>query len=340
MNTEIRSLIAKQCKGKPNIKLTVGYLLDGSPTVSVFDESGEIDNVDYIYEIASITKTFTASLIAKYLHEGKLSLDDSLDAYLPNLPKKGYYPTIKRLLTHTSGYARNLPASRAAYLKLGLHMTNDLFASTLYMDEQKMMEILSRIKLSDKDYGWQYSNFGFGLLGYIIGKVSGKGYSATMDEFLSIDLQLQNAYTGACPNKNLPGYNKYEPSGGNMDWSGNHLRSAGDMSATAKDLLRYAEINAKEELPYLSICHKRYAKHSFLISSLLDVDMGLGWWTGRKEPWLMHGGDTALFSSALVADKKRKTAAVVLSNYPNNSMNLFKIAIPLLQNINQSKRTN
>lgn len=336
MDAEILSLIKKQCEGKPHIKLTVGYLANGSQTVSVFNETCEIENKDYIYEIGSVTKTFTASLIAKYLLEGKISLDDSIGTFIPGLPKNRYYPTIKRLLTHTSGYATRLPMSRVERIKFILSpITNESFSATICMDGQKMKRILGCIKLSDKDYRWHYSNFGFALLGYAIGVISKKGYTAAMDEFLVNDLGLQNSYTGTFKGKNLTGFRKGADSGGNLEWGDNLIRPAGDISSTAKDLLRYAEINMNDELPYLTICHQKHAKHGFLFGKILDVDMGLGWWVGKKEPQILHGGDTAVFSSALIADKQHKTAVVVLSNYPGNSLNLAKIALPLMQKINQ-----
>jgi len=62
--------IEKACKGKKHVKLTVGYVFGDNMTVKVFNENGEIENQNYIYEIASVTKTFTASLLAKYIHDG------------------------------------------------------------------------------------------------------------------------------------------------------------------------------------------------------------------------------------------------------------------------------
>jgi len=109
ISSEIQSLIKKTCKGKKHIKLTIGYVLDGEKTVKVFNENGEIKNESYIYEIASITKTFTASLLAKYIHENKMSLDDSIQKYFVGLDADKYYPTLKRLATHTAGYSIQLP---------------------------------------------------------------------------------------------------------------------------------------------------------------------------------------------------------------------------------------
>ena len=65
---------------------------------------------NYVYPIGSVTKTFVASLLSKYVHEEKMSLDDSISKYIGGLDKGRYYPTLKRLATHTSGYAKGLSA--------------------------------------------------------------------------------------------------------------------------------------------------------------------------------------------------------------------------------------
>ena len=345
METKIRDLIKKQCKGKRHIKLTVGYIINGKSIVKVYGESGEEiilspENNDYIYEIGSVTKTFTASILAKYIHEGKISLNDSIQKYIKGLPENRYFPTIKRLVTHTSGYKRSIPHSEKgfkavkAFLTKGL--TNETIAMLLHMDEAEMIAILKKYKLVDKEYKWQYCNFGISLIGYALGVISGKGYRETMDEYIKNDLGLQNSFTGTDPGKNIPGYKNNKSPGGNWIWGDNLIRPAGDISSTAKDLLRYAEIHFNNEFPYLSICHQKYVDVSFPFNKMYDIDMGLGWWIGRSDNnTILHGGDTAAFSSILITDKKHKSAVVVLSNYPVNSAKLYKIAKPLLQHINR-----
>ena len=335
MNTETQELIKKQCKGKPHIKLTVGYISNGQTEIKVYNETGEIENKDYVYEIGSITKTFVASLLAKYIYENKISPDDSIKSYINGLEDNRYYPPIKRLMTHTSGYSTNLPMSKMGLKPYKIYftkgITNETFSLLLYMNEQDMIRIMNEIKLKDKDYRWQYSNFGISLVGYAIGVVSGKGYEETMDDYLLNDLNLQNSFSGTDPDKNILGYSKKDTTGGNWICDDNLLRPAGDISSTAGDLLRYAEINFNEELPYLSLCHRKYAKMGFPFAKLLNVDMGLGWWVGKNSDIIMHGGDTATFSSILIIDKSQKTAVVVLSNYPGNSLRLSKIAKSVLR---------
>ena len=65
-------LIKKTCKGKKHLKLTVGYLTGNDSVIKIYNENGEIDSCEkYYYEIGSITKTFTSSLLSKYVFENK-----------------------------------------------------------------------------------------------------------------------------------------------------------------------------------------------------------------------------------------------------------------------------
>jgi len=119
MDDKILGMINKSCKDKTNIKLTVGTLdADDNKEIRVFDQSGEVQNENYIYEIGSITKTFTCSLFAKYIYEQKMSLDDPVSKYVDGLDDGKYYPTLKRLATHTAGYARIHIYEEKPYLTL------------------------------------------------------------------------------------------------------------------------------------------------------------------------------------------------------------------------------
>lgn len=88
----------------PDAVITVGIIKDGAASYTVYGSGGEeLLNELHTYEIGSLTKTFTAALIQKAVLDGKISIDDTLDRYL-ELPAGNNYPTIRELLTHTSGY--------------------------------------------------------------------------------------------------------------------------------------------------------------------------------------------------------------------------------------------
>jgi CubicO group peptidase (beta-lactamase class C family) len=334
LNSNTLVSIKKACKRKKYIKLTVGYIFDNNKIVKVFNENGEIQNENHIYEIASITKTFTASLLAKCIHENKISLDDSIKNYFIGLDANKYYPTLKRLATHTAGYSLALPFTWREYLGTPFNGYPPL------KNIDVIKKLLQKNQRQDKDYPWVYSNYGFVLLGHAIGQVSGNGYWNAMDDFLSNELGLKNTYTGTNPIKNLHGYNKKNQDCGNylFDKNPNIPSGEGDISATAGDLLTYAEMNIHEKKPYLSLCHKKYADAASLMANFLRLaagvekfDMGLAWMINRHDNSIMwHSGDSDSFSSYLVFNKAKKTAAVVLSNY---KMDTIKIGLSIMESL-------
>ena len=89
-------------KDNDNGVITVGIIKDGSASYTVYGKDGkQLENALHTYEIGSLTKTVTASLVNKAVLEGKIDIDSSLDKYI-ELPPKEHYPTIRELLTHTS----------------------------------------------------------------------------------------------------------------------------------------------------------------------------------------------------------------------------------------------
>src|SRR4051812_44799725 len=79
---------------------------DGSIWEGTYGMCGDVPtSSDFLYEMGSNTKTFTASLILQLADEGKLKLDDTIYKYLPVHPNIAYGITIRQMLNHTSGIA-------------------------------------------------------------------------------------------------------------------------------------------------------------------------------------------------------------------------------------------
>ncbi|HEY1056969.1 MAG TPA: serine hydrolase domain-containing protein, partial [Emticicia sp.] len=134
----------------------------------------QLNNTPFtLYPIASITKTFTATLILKLAERKQLSVQDKLSKYFPYYPK-GDSITIENLLTHTSGIFNYTEDNDFMYNESGKHAT-----------EQR---ILSLFKDKPLDFspgtGWNYSNSGYGLLGYIIEKVTQMSYYSAVRKYL------------------------------------------------------------------------------------------------------------------------------------------------------------
>ena len=91
-------------RDNPDAVITVGIIKDGRMSYKVYGENGrELPDELHTYEIGSLTKTFTAALVNRAILEGKINIDESIEKYLL-LPAGNGYPTIRELLTHTSGY--------------------------------------------------------------------------------------------------------------------------------------------------------------------------------------------------------------------------------------------
>ncbi|GLC79580.1 serine hydrolase domain-containing protein [Lacrimispora brassicae] len=331
LDSKTMDLINKTCKGKKHIKLTVGFFNDGNTAIKVFGEQGELPAESCIYEIGSITKTFTASLLSKYIFENKMQLNDSIQKYIAGLDTNNYYPTLRRIATHTAGYSPTYPISQREYLNLIIDMIlgKNQGINPLQMDLDCMKMLIQKTRLRDTDYRWNYSNFGYSLLGYGAGIVSGKGYWDTMKDFLSTEFGLSHTYLGTYDNKNLSGFGTKNQECGNWHWEKSNLTApAGAISSTAEDLLTYAKLNMYEEKPYFLLCHQ---KHS---NGPGNYDMGLGWWLRQNNNNIMeHGGGTGCFSSYLAIDKSKKVASVVLANYRLGFDSDKKIGISVLEHL-------
>jgi CubicO group peptidase (beta-lactamase class C family) len=140
-----------------------------------------------IFEIGSITKQFTAALIMKLQEQGKLQVDDPLDAYLPayNFPSA---ITLRMLLTHTSGLADYTTFS--AYPGWA---TNGVSEATL-------LTAVSQVPLLfQPGTQWSYSNSNYFALGAVIEKITGQSYEANLDQYIIQPLGLTSTYYSLPP---------------------------------------------------------------------------------------------------------------------------------------------
>ena len=122
-----------------------------------------------LYQIASTTKTFTAAAILKLVEEGKLSLDDSVAKWLPEVPAAWSGVTVRHCLTHTSG----LPDIVVDPCTL------DLVADT----REEAIKKLAAMPIPNKPgETWSYNQTGYVLLGMILEKVSGQKFEEFLEQ--------------------------------------------------------------------------------------------------------------------------------------------------------------
>src|SRR5690606_16667116 len=142
-----------------------------------------------LYEIGSLTKVFTASLLADLVVKEMIGLDDSIVGYLPdsvsaNPALQGI--TFKTLANHTSG----LPRMADNWNRVPGFDERDPYAA---YDQKALFGFLKNYQASrEPGEEYEYSNLGYGLLGELIAVISQKPYTQLLEETILVPLQLSN----------------------------------------------------------------------------------------------------------------------------------------------------
>ncbi len=147
-------------------------------------ESKDSLNLDTKFQIASLSKTFTAVAILKLMEEGKLKLTDFVTQYFPELPFKKV--TIAMLLSHRSGIANYVNVYSSKVIK-----------ENLYPDNKTILEWLktwSRKYISPPGRSFNYSNTNYVLLASIIEKITGESYNVYLHKTIFEPLKMNDSW--------------------------------------------------------------------------------------------------------------------------------------------------
>lgn len=301
--------IQKYCKNKPHVALTVATHEKGVDDIRSFGSGGvPVAPESRSYEVGSISKVFLATLLAKCLEEGLLRLDDTVDRHI-DLPAGLSYPTILQLATHTSGYAGpDLFDSKLDALSYvfssGKKQSNpfDSFTSDWLIDS-----ILEASRKPRKEGKFQYSNFGYSVLGHALGQAMGKRYFDCITTYIKEDLGLAATSCNSNELCMVHGFKK-EADLGNWTWSDDSAYApAGCICSNASDMLAFAKMNLYGERSHLAYSHQKRVSDKHL-------DVGLGWMIEKGDDTVWHNGRTGSFHAFLAFSKKRERAVVLLSN--------------------------
>ena len=260
-----------------------------------------------LFEIGSITKSYTAILVMRLVEEGKLGLDDPIRDHLEGLPESWSGVTVQQLLNHTSG----IPSytSVGDFLKLA-------------RDEHRSGEIIEMVSGRDPDFGpgekWAYNNTGYYLLGLLIEKVTGSRYEDFLKAEVLEPLGLEHTRP-SMPKAIIPGrasgYGRVFGILGNRDpITKSAALSAGCLIATAEDVARYAiGLDAGKPLKpesfeaiYRPATLNDGSNHPYGFGWGLEEDLGMKVY--------VHGGGTPGFSSVVRRYPERQFTVVVLTN--------------------------
>ncbi len=291
-------------KGNSDSVITVGILKDGQMSYKVYGKDGkELAAELHTYEIGSLTKTFTALMIQKAVHEGKMSLSDTIDKFL-ELPSGNAYPTIEAVLTHTAGY-------KEYYLNSNFVFNSLLDRNAFYGTDK--VEILKEAgKLThNSNYSWSYSNFGYAVLGLVVEAVYNMPYEQVFSSLVR-ELGLSNT-TYLSNDGDLKNYWTWDEEDG--------YAPAGAARSNVIDLLRYAQLLMTAE-DYVEVTRKLESIDiNASVYDRFDINIngiGMAWIMDDVNGFIWHNGGTDDYNCYLGMCPKTNTAVVILSNLPSD----------------------
>lgn len=263
-----------------------------------------------LFEIGSISKTFTATLLAYLAEKQQVSLDDTITKYLPD--SLAHNPdlqkiTLQQLANHTSGLPR-MPSDFAA-----VTAADSLNPYALYHQEH-LYAYLSKYEASGEPGStYVYSNLGYAVLGTILSNISGKNYNEMVQEVIAQPLELGNTTEHPDAKQNfIPVHNQKGET--TPHWTFRAFAAAGALKSTVMDLLRYAKAHFK--MPETDLEKALALTRQFTFFNPPDTDIGLAWHMVMQGGSLVyqHTGGTYGSSSYIAFSPDKNIAVVVLSN--------------------------
>ena len=264
------------------------------------------------FDVASVAKQFTGLAVAILIEQGKLSLDDDVRKYLPDVPDFGKPITLGHLMHHTSGL-RDWPE---AFRLSGVD-------SEAPISFEMILELVRRQRELDFATGeeFQYSNTGYNLLAATVAKVTGKSFRLWTDANLFQPLDMKHTMVCDDSNEIVPGLaESYAASGGGkFHRAVSQLSAQGSSSifASAEDmgkwLLNYetAKVGGKSALELMRLPGKLNN------GAKVEYGFGISLGTFRNIPALRHSGSWAGFRSATMVLPEKRFAVAVLANSSN-----------------------
>lgn len=268
-----------------------------------------------IYEIASITKTFTGALASRAVVDGKMTLDGDFRAYLkepyPNLEKNGKFITLRLLAAHRAGLPKNIPDTDALFKNPNFDtLPFQLIELEKTYDDAAYLRALHQIQLrTEPGSEFAYSNFGIKLIGLGLQQIYGRSLQQLLKTEILGPLGMTRTGLAASHHEKLL-VQGYSPSGKPMPYHLLNAGAAGGLYSDAEDMVRYIEWQLNESDPVIR------QSHSAIFGKGENVQAGMIWYMAREagERKLWESGGAFGMASQLVLYPESKIGIVLLAN--------------------------
>ncbi|MFD2999583.1 serine hydrolase domain-containing protein [Pontibacter toksunensis] len=269
------------------------------------------------FQLASVSKQFTAMAIMMLKEQGELDYDDTVQQYIPSFPYKGV--TIRHLLTHRSGLPNYTYFSDELWPDRKKSITND--------DVLNLMAEHKPRVFYKPDTHFNYSNTGYFLLASIVEKVSEMSFAAFMHQHIFEPLQMTNTFmfhdlesqTGKVATGHTRARQKRT-----SDYQDTVLGDKG-MFSTVEDLYKWDQALYTQKLVRRETLEEAF--RGSRPEEKKDEDYGFGWRikaVDSGDTVVYHAGLWHGYTTYLLRNPKDHSALIILSNLPNGSLQHLK----------------
>jgi serine-type D-Ala-D-Ala carboxypeptidase/endopeptidase len=333
-DSEIAKILEYRIKySKGGVGLVAGIIDEHGTRIISYGKPGKDStqtvNGDSVFEIGSISKVFTATLLADMIERGEMRLDDPLAKYLPpsvKVPKRnGREITLKDLATHSS----SLPRMPGNFVPTGVMVKSflcpfckfdgvvaDLWARYSFEDTY---EALSDLRLK-RDIGslFEYSNWGVALLGNVLSLRTGTDYEALLKARITEPLQMHDTAVKLTPRMSEHLAHGHDQNGKPQpNWDMPTFAGAGGIRSTANDLLKFVAVHLGfKDAPISKAALRTHDRQYECCNGEHDVEIGLGWFLEPQFEGtiITHTGGTAGYVTFMAFDRAKRKGVIVLSN--------------------------
>ena len=294
--------------------IAIGIVLDGKVIYAkgfgyADRESKKLAEADTVYQIGSVTKTFTGNLLAQIINEKQMSLDDSLSKFFPktlNFPtdRNGKAITVKDLATHSAEFPR-YPAN----------LVRDDGEPIKGFSKEQLYQGIELVRIENPiGVRYSYSNFGYGVLGTALENLTDKTLGELFNQRIFQPLKMQSSnlvlndklkVNLATPYRDDNPNQKTEPwEMGALSGAGNIFSSVNDLSLFMNEMLKETDVNRIQQTEYLKINETwNYGLGCFVINSKT-----------KNTRIIHHGGDVDGYASYLILYPEYHGGLIILTN--------------------------
>jgi CubicO group peptidase (beta-lactamase class C family) len=289
------------------------------------DEPATPPGPDDQFLVASITKTFTAAMVMQLRDEGRLALDDTLDALLPEVTRPAV--SVRQCLAHASGMQRE--------------PVGEVWETLVFPDRDELLSGFDRAERVHPPHRlWHYSNLAYSVLGEVVSRLDGRDWYASLRARILHPLEMRRTTVGFA-GAHAQGYYVPPYSDVPVRQEAYDLRAmtpCGGLASTGADLARWSAFLADPAGEVLSpdTLEEMCEPQLLMDRERWTAAMGLGFFLVRSgtRTYVGHTGGMPGHITAVFTDREAGTGGVALTNSGTTS-DIAGLAVTLADHVTE-----